>query len=275
MNILLLGSHGLLGSEFARILSQYTIDFEAPSRQSLDITDSEKVDSFFASASFDMILFCAAYTHVDRAEEDRLNCHKINVQGLHNIIKQKIPILHFSSDYVFHAPHGLEIPENHPRKPLNYYAHTKVEAEKLLENASIPFWNIRTSWLFGPAKDNFITKILKKSELCDVLEVVSDQIGRPTYVKDLAEYIIQNFLFTMQPFGHYHLQNTGRPISWADLADFVLNYNGLSKDVVGITTKQLDLPAQRPQNSLLLNTKISPSLRPWEEAVQDFLSSLE
>jgi len=271
MKVLLLGKSGLLGSEFLEILNEKEIPYEAPSHHELDLLDFDKLDQFLAGNFFDRILYCVAYTSVDKAETERGACERLNVKVLENILAHRQPIIHFSSDYVFNAPSGIAIPENFSRHPVNFYGETKKQAEILLENSGLDFWNIRTSWLFGSHGENFISKISNLAKEHDVLQIVGDQIGRPTYTKDLAEYIIRNFVLTRQESGNYHVQNSGEPGSWADFAEYFLKKKKWEGVIERISSENLENKAARPMNSVLKNTKLVENLRDWHEAVDEFL----
>ncbi len=272
MSIVLLGGSGLLGSAFAQIFKEKNIPYYAPPHSELDITNLQKVQNFFHTQKPEKIILCAAYTDVEKAENDQEKCELLNIESVKNILTLNIPFIHFSTDYVFNVPKGLEIPENYQKNPLNFYGTTKARAEELLEaSSSMPWWNIRTSWLFGPYKDNFVTKILALSQTQDRLEVVDDQVGRPTFTLDLATYILEHFILQDQPTGHYHLQNTGNPISWAGLAEYILRKKSWTGTINKITTAISDRTAQRPQNSIFKNTKLPDNLRDWKKAVDEFL----
>ncbi|MCF7917512.1 NAD(P)-dependent oxidoreductase [Candidatus Gracilibacteria bacterium] len=272
MRVLLLGKSGLLGSEFPSLLTQAGIEFLAPSHHELDVTHFDEVDRFMAREYFDKIIYCIAYTDVDKAEMERGLCEQLNVKALENILTHKRPIVHFSSEYVFNAPANVAVSEETKREPINFYGETKLRAEQALEKSGVSFWNIRTSWLFGTGKENFVTRILKKSLEEDVIEVVADQVGRPTYAKDLAEFVFRHFILSTLESGHYHLQNSGDGISWADFAEYFLQKRGWQGEIRNIASTDLIRPARRPLNSLLRNTKLPEVLRNWHEAVDEFLS---
>ncbi len=287
MNILLLGKTGLLGAEFLRILQtesreNSSIQFWAPDKSDFNVLDFEEVDDVLTDNFFDLIINCVAYTKVDQAEIDKHECYALNVEALENLVRYQIPLIHFSSDYVFSAKKTDKITENFPRQPLNYYGETKYQAEIFLENFAGKYWNIRTSWLFGENRDNFVTNILKQASTGKIPEVVDDEFGRPTAVSDLAEYVFKEFVVLQKPVGNYHLQNSGPIVSWADLADFVLQTTTdnlkhskldlkLPKQVKRISEKFLNRPAQRPQNSVLINTKLKNSLPNWQTSLRSFL----
>ncbi len=272
MKILLLGKTGLLGSQFLEVFLRENLNFTAPDREELDLLDFEAVQDFLDKNGFDRIVLCAAYTDVDQAETEKEECEKMNVQMLENLMKSEVPIVHFSTDYVFpHTEHGTELPEGFERKPLNFYGKTKGKAEELLENSDIDFWNIRTSWLFGPGRRNFVSTISELAKNRTELKIIHDQIGRPTYTPDLAEFVTKHFIKNTQVPGHYHLQNTGPPVSWADFAEHFLEKTGWEGEIEKISSDDWNAPAKRPKNSVLKNTKINDNLRDWRDAVQEYL----
>lgn len=272
MRILLLGKTGLLGSEFFDLLSgRDDIELSAPTHRELDLLNVSKVDAFLAGQFFDRIIHCVGYTQVDLAETERGRCKQLNIQMLETLMAHRQPIIHFSTDYVFDLPEIGAIPENGERVPLNYYGETKLQAEKLLEQYSTSWWNIRTSWLFGSHGKNFITTIREKSLLQPSLRVVGDEIGRPTFAADLAKVVVEEFVDKSPNPGHFHLQNTGEPCSWADLAEYVLQKTGSETEVKRILAAALERPAKRPKNSVLANTVLNRNMRPWKEAVDAFL----
>lgn len=272
MRILLLGKTGLLGSDFFDLLSlREDIELFAPSHRELDLLNAAQVNAFLAGQFFDRIINCVGYTNVDLAETERGRCKQLNVQVLDTILSHRQPIINFSTDYIFDAPVGTPIREDSIRAPLNYYGETKKQAELLLEEYPFSWWNIRTSWLFGTSGKNFISTILEKSKTEPSLRVVSDEIGRPTSARDLAKFVIEEFINKTPEKGHFHLQNTGDPCSWADLAEYVLQKTGSKTTVHRIFSDSIDRPARRPKNSVLANTKMLRQMRPWKEAVDVFL----
>ncbi len=264
----------MLGSEFYQILKAQDIAFLAPSRAELDVLDFENVNRYLSDHSISKIICCVAYTDVEKAEvEARDLCRKLNVDVISNLLKSKIPIIHFSTDYVFgHFDYGVEISEDEGRNPLNYYGQTKFEAERVLETSSVKFWNIRTSWLFGARGNDFISTICRLSETRDTLKIVDDQISRPTYVRDLAEYVVDNFVKKEQSVGHYHLQNSGDPISWAGFAEYFLKLKGWSGTIEKIHSKEWVSKVERPRNSVLENARLEVDMRDWRDAVENYLN---
>ena len=271
--ILLLGKNGLLGAEFNRLLKKDGISFFAPGREELDLLDFEKVQQYIADTKPSKSLLCAAYTDVEKAEHhDRDLCRQMNVEVVRNLLKSKVPLIHFSSDYVFgHYDPGTEISEDSERSPLNYYGQTKYEAEMILEASPVPFWNIRTSWLFGEYGENFVTTLLKASQTKKTLKVINDQIGRPTAARDLAAFVFVNFIIKDRHTGHYHLQNSGEPVSWAGFAKYFLDIVKWPGEIQGVSSDEWGASAERPRNSVLKNTKLHEQMPGWDGAVRGFV----
>ena len=271
--LLLLGKTGLLGSEFATRLKERGISFVAPGSDELNVLDFEEVLSYLRANSITKILHCVAYTDTEKAEQEEVDkCEALNVRALENLLLAKIPVIHFSSDYVFgHQDPDVEILEEMPRAPLNRYGVSKYKAEQLLEASGVDFWNIRTTWLFGATKKNFVSAILGASLNRDKLKIVHDQVGRPTYAKDLASYVVSHFVVGTVSSGHYHCQNSGPKVSWAEFAEFFLGEVGWEGEVERI--KALDWPSkvERPRNSVLHNSKLEVEMRDWRDGVREWL----
>ena len=273
-NILLVGASGLLGSEFVQIFREKDTDFLAPNRMELEIADRKSVELFFEHHEIDLVICAAGYTAVDLAEKERWRCQKANVWGVKNLLAMKKPLIHFSTDYVFDGLTREPIAENAKRNPLNFYGKSKMEAEMLLEKSDAPWWNIRTSWLFGKNGRSFITTILGASEGVDFLPIVCDQTGIPTSAKDLAETVVKNFLEKNPPFsGHYHIVNSGKTTTWADFAKFIFAEKNIKTVIRPIKTSELNRPAARPTYSVLANTKLDIEMPNWKTAVKKFLSA--
>ncbi len=270
MKICLFGSTGLLGSEFKSQLKNTSFELITPKRLEVQLLNFASVIQFLEREKPDLIINCAAYTHVDRAEGDKDNCFALNVDAVRNITKSGIPMIHFSTDYVFNAPKNIEIPEDYSLDPQSIYGRSKAQAEEVLEVSDILWWNIRTSWLFGPGGKNFVSTILKLSKNKTALSIINDQIGRPTYAPDLAEFIIENFIKKKQPIGHYHLQNTGDPVSWADFAAYFLKLKHWKGTIKRVDSQTFGAEAERPLNSVLKNTKL-PQMQDWKDTVKVFL----
>ena len=274
--ICLFGSTGLVGLEMLKVLERSNLSYVAPGHAELDLLDFEAVSNFLETHKIQKIIMCAGYTDVDGAEQHPDACRALNVQVVANLLMAQIPIIHFSTDYVFTCPPGENITEETERHAESVYGKSKIEAEELLEDSGVDFWNIRTSWIFGPGKPDFVSKILNLADQHSEITIVDNQIGRPTYAPDLAEFVVQHFIMAHPETGHYHVQNSGEVVSWARFAEYFLKLKGKTGIVKRVTTKEYQQIsnkniAPRPQNSVLKNTKINTELRDWKEAVGEFL----
>ena len=278
MKICLFGASGLLGSEFKKIFTADELDFIAPRSSELSLLKHEKVLEYLKTEKPDLIVNCAAYTAVDKAEKNKEICMKLNGEAVANLVQAGIPIINFSSEYVFNASEGVEIPEDYERDPQTVYGQSKAKGEEALEDSKIDWWNIRTSWLWGPEGKNFVSTIKRLSAKYDELKIIEDQIGRPTYAPELAAFVVREFIrpvFNLdgvskdRPLipacGHYHLQNTGMPVSWAGFAQYFLNQEAWHGKIKKITSEEYGAPARRPKNSVLKNTKLKERLSDWKE----------
>jgi len=258
MKILLTGGTGLLGKAFINELNHRDATYVSPTSTELNLLNFAAVDQFIATEKPDFIIHCAAYTSVDLAETERKECWDLNVNVLQNLLTYKLPIIHFSTDYVFNAPlslpHSREsgnlqpfiIPPDYPRAPLNFYGQSKAAAEESLEEHNQDWWNIRTTWLYGPDGAGFPNKITQKVVNQDTVSVINDQYGRRTLTTDLAQFVLDNLggLRT----GHHHYQSPGPIHTWYDWAVELLG----KEKVVPINPESLNLPAVRPKNSILI-----------------------
>lgn len=279
MKICLFGASGLLGAEFKKIFEAQALNFIAPRSRELSLLQHEKVLDYLKTEQPDLIVNCAAYTAVDKAEKNQDVCMKLNGDAVKNLTEAGIPIINFSSEYVFNAPEGLEIPEDHARDPKTIYGKSKAKAEDALEASKIKWWNIRTSWLWGPEGNDFVDTITRLSKKYDELKIIDDQVGRPTNAPELAAFVVQHFVRPVSNLestsgdrspvpecGHYHLQNSGTPVSWAGFAQYFLNQAAWHGKIKKITTEEYGAAAKRPKNSVLKNTKLKPEMSDWKEA---------
>jgi len=288
MKICLFGATGLLGSEFKKVFEAQKLDFVAPKSNEVSLLKHDKVLEYLKVENPDLIVNCAAYTAVDKAETQSEICFALNSEAVENLVKSEIPLINFSSEYVFNAPlqppHPragedllpyFEIPEDYKRDPQSVYGQSKAKAEEALEASEGDWWNIRTSWLWGPGGNNFVSTISRLAEKYDELSIIDDQVGRPTYAPELAQFVTDNFVSPLDKsksgdrsrvleIGHYHLQNSGTPVSWAGFAQYFLNQQGWHGKIKKLTTEAYGAPAVRPKNSVLKNTKLEGGLGDWK-----------
>lgn len=265
--ILLVGSSGLLGKAFLEAFQGLPFCLLTPSRHELDFTDLKQVQAYAQTHAFDLILHCGAYTQVDLAESEPEQCQLVNTQGCKNLLSLGVPLITFSTDYVFD---GIQkkYTEQAARSPLNVYGISKALAEEALEKAESPWWNLRTSWLYGTGGKNFVDTVVQKIKNNAPLAIVDDQIGRPTNAQDLAECVIEEFIKKVPPIGHYHLQGSGEPASWYDIAQTLQTFLETNVPIKRIKSQDLHLPAQRPSFSVLENTKLAVDLPDWKESLR-------
>jgi dTDP-4-dehydrorhamnose reductase len=278
MKICLFGATGLLGSEFKKLFIEQEFGFIAPKSSELSLLKHDKVLAYLKAEKPTLIINCAAYTAVDKAEKNEEICMKLNGDAVTNLVKAGIPIINFSTEYVFNAPVGLEIPEDYQRDPQSVYGKSKAQAEEALEASDIGWWNIRTSWLWSDGTNNFVSTIKRLSTKYDELTIIDDQIGRPTYAPELANFVVEHFVRPVSNLesssgdrslvletGHYHLQNTGSPVSWAGFAQYFLNQEAWHGKIKKISTEEYGATAVRPKNSVLKNTKLDEEMSDWKE----------
>ena len=285
VKILITGSKGQLGSELQRIadnLFQCTfVDLEE-----MDLADEKSISSFFEGKPFDFIVNCAAYTAVDKAEEDSALAYRINSDAVKSLaeicLERKIRLIHISTDYVFDGSGNQPIPETALPNPLSVYGKSKLEGEKHVLRILKDAYIIRTAWVYSSFGKNFVKTIARLAKERDSLGVVYDQIGSPTYAKDLAGVIIKIIQGIesgqVDKPGIYHYTNEGA-ISWYDLAYFIIQYYKLPTRINPIPTEEYKTLAVRPVFSVLDKRKIKRtfgmSIPHWHESLLQCLNELE
>lgn len=249
---LVTGSCGQLGSELQRLLPNALF----ADVTELDITDASAVAKFVKSHQVDTIINCAAYTAVDKAEDDETAAYKINVEGPANLAATGAKIIHISTDYVFDGlAHKPYTPEDTPN-PVSVYGRTKLAGEQAVLQQAETAIIIRTSWLYSIFGNNFVKTMHRLGSEKESLNVVNDQIGTPTYAFDLAQAIVK-ILPQLRPEnkGIYHFSNEG-VCSWYDFATEIMALSGLSCQVSPIPSEAYPTRANRPYYSVLNKQKI-------------------
>jgi dTDP-4-dehydrorhamnose reductase len=263
MQILVTGSNGQLGSELRAISENYpNSSFFFFDREDLDISNLDAVQSFFNQNKIDYIINCAAYTAVDKAEEESDLAYLINAIAVENLLKaseqSQSKLIQVSTDYVFGGLHNLPLKEDLPTKPESEYGRSKLAGETVAM-ASERSIIIRTSWLYSSFGHNFVKTIQKYGKERDQLTVVFDQVGTPTYAGDLAKAIMdiiehsdknQNFVN-----GIYHYANEG-VLSWYDFALEICKQSKIEVDIKPVLSDAFPTPAKRPAYSVLDKSKI-------------------
>ena len=259
--ILITGALGQLGSEFKYLSSFYQgYDFVYTDYDTLDITNLDALDQFVRNESFNFILNCAAYTNVDKAEDEIEQATRVNSLAVENLVtvseKYSIKLVHISTDYVFDGTSFLPLKESDETNPIGVYGKTKRKGEESIIQSKLTFAIIRTAWLYSTFGNNFLKTISKYAKERDELTVISDQIGTPTYARDLAAAILEILPnLTEETKGVYHFSNEG-VASWYDFANEIVNELKLNCKIIPIETKDYVTKAVRPSYSVLNKTKI-------------------
>lgn len=274
--VLVTGVQGQLGFDVARVLKERNMEYVAPTLEELDITDQQKVSEILLRYHPDIVVHCAAYTAVDRAEDEEERCRRINADGTRFIAEccRKIgaKMVYISTDYVFSGIGDKPYEVDDETGPLDVYGRTKMEGEQAVKELLEKYFIVRISWVFGKNGNNFIKTMLRIGKENGVIRVVNDQIGSPTYTADLAELICD--MIVTDKYGVYHATNEGF-CSWAEFARAIFKYAGYDTEVKDISTEEYGAKASRPLNSRLSKEKLDQNgferLPFWEEALKRFL----
>ena len=273
--VLVTGANGQLAKSIKDRIKHYKqFSFVFKDTLQLDITDNESVNESFGSVKFDYCINCAAYTAVDLAEQNIEKATKVNILGPKNLARacllSKTILIHISTDYVFDSNNLSPLTETDPVNPINIYGKSKLKGEEEVINILNRHYIIRTSWLYSEYGNNFLKTIIKLSKSKDLINVVDDQIGNPTYAGDLAETILNIIDSEKDSFGIYHYTNTGG-ISWYNFAKEILVRTGKSTKIKAIKTKDYPTLAKRPNFSVLDTSKLHKTFgigqRNWKSSL--------
>jgi dTDP-4-dehydrorhamnose reductase len=295
VKILLLGHKGMLGSD---LFSKLSPDHEliGMDKEEIDIVSADECKNAIKETAPDIVVNAAAYTNVDGCETARAKCFAVNADAVKNIAEacreKKIRIIHFSTDYVFDGTAIEPYQEDDACNPINVYGESKMAGENYLRSHSENYLLIRSSWLYGTKGKNFVQTILEKAKAKSfindtmakakakadnpsTLSVVDDQVGSPTYTKDLAAAVA--LLIEKNAQGIFHVTNRGT-CSWHQFAVKILKESGFGDIVVKpIKSNQLQRPARRPAYSVLSMQKFTrttgKTMQPWQLALQDYLNN--
>ncbi|MBI1224201.1 MAG: dTDP-4-dehydrorhamnose reductase [Bacteroidetes bacterium] len=288
--ILVTGSKGQVGMELQTLATQFSnFDFIFVDVEELDITDSKAVKTFFAENKVDYCINCAAYTAVDKAETETNLAWKVNTVGPENLsvacAANNALMLHISTDYVYHTQSTKPYIETDFTNPQGTYARTKLNGdEAVLKNHPGGAMVIRTSWVYSSFGSNFVKTMLRLGSEREEISVIYDQIGTPTYARDLAKVLleivqkIENQSVDQKYFtGVYHFSNEG-VTSWYDFAVAIFDQKNLSVKVKPIETKDYPTPAKRPPYSILNKNKIKQNfgveISHWQHSLWECLELL-
>lgn len=258
--ILVTGAHGQVGMELNFLSSLLeTHAFVFVSHADLDIADEAAVNAFVANGNFTALVNCAAYTAVDKAESEKELAYKVNATAAGNLAKvckqHGVRFIHFSTDFIFDGTHSVPYGEDEVTAPLSVYGASKLEGEKLVQQHNPDTLIIRTSWVYSSFGNNFVKTILRLCRERESLNVIFDQVGTPTYARDLAAAVLQILQQPEWKPGVYNYSNEG-VASWYDFAIAIRDLGGLTTRILPIETSQYPTPATRPKYSVLNKKKI-------------------
>ncbi len=279
MRLLVTGASGQLGHDVKRVFFKEGDMVVGVDSKTLNVTDEKKVMNFITGNNFDAVIHCAAYTAVDLAEEEMEKCFEVNVTGTKNIAlackKAGIKMIYISSDYVFDGTKRSPYETDDKPNPVNIYGKTKYLGELEVLNNVDKHFIIRVSWVFGKNGKNFVKTMLKLGREKGELNVVSDQIGSPTYALDAARLISQ--MIKSDKYGIYHATNEGF-CSWYDFSREIFKEAGIKTKVNPITSDKYPTKAIRPKNSRLSKIKLMENnfnlLPSWQDALKRYLREI-
>ncbi|MFC6201194.1 dTDP-4-dehydrorhamnose reductase [Lactiplantibacillus nangangensis] len=275
---MIVGAKGQLGQELQRLLTELNWSFDALDVTDLDITDKSAVRVKVAELKPEVILDAAAYTAVDKAEDEGkdLNWH-VNVDGTQILAdvaaEAQVKLVYISTDYVFDGTNAGLYLEDDPANPKNEYGRAKWAGEEAVRHSGADYYIVRTSWVFGEFGHNFVFTMQNLAKTHDKLTVVNDQTGRPTWTRTLAEFMM-HLLTVNAPFGTYQLSNDNS-CTWYEFAKEILK--DIDVEVSPVSSEQFPQKAYRPRHSVMSLDKAKSTgfkIPTWQEALNEFLNSL-
>jgi len=280
MKVLVTGVKGQLGYDLMKVLRARNIDCLGTGRDDFDITDFEAASKVITNYHPDAVIHCAAYTAVDKAEDNRELCTAVNVEGTRNIAKVckaiDAKMVYISTDYVFPGTGDQDYEVNDATGPLGAYGETKLGGELAVKEQLSKYFIVRISWVFGKNGNNFVKTMLRLGQTHDEVSVVCNQIGSPTYTADLA-LLLCDMVMTEQ-YGTYHITNEGL-CSWAEFTVEIFNQAGYMTKVNAIMTSEYPTRAKRPLNSRMSKRSLDEAgfkrLPAWQDALKRYLQEIK
>ena len=288
--IWLIGNKGMLGNDVEKLLKERGLTYWASDKE-VDISDYKALEKFGKDKEIKWVINCSGYTKVDKAEEEVDEAFRINKDGVRNIAlfsaSRQIRLIHISTDYVFDGrqERTAAYSEDDKTNPINIYGKSKLAGEKEIKNILEKYFIVRTAWLYGLKGNNYVYTMLKLFKERDLVKVVDDQWGSPTYTVDLAGAILKTIEDDLVSYGIYHFTNEGIT-SWYEFARTIYKKAkmlGLIEDdkkieIQPIKTEDYPTAARRPKYSVLSKEKIKREfdlkIRKWDKVLEDFLISL-
>ena len=280
MKVLVTGCEGQLGWDVLRRLEELAVESRGVDLRDFDLTDGPAVKAYVQEYAPDVIVHCAAYTAVDKAESEPAVCAAVNGDGTMNVVRAALSVgaklVYISTDYVFSGKGDRPWETDDPYDPQNVYGLSKVQGEIAVRSLMKRYFLLRISWLYGLHGKNFVRTMRRLGREKSEIRVVDDQIGSPTYSVDVARVICD--LIGTEKFGIYHVANEGY-ISWADFAEMIMAGSGIDCRVIPVPSREYPTPARRPLNSRLSGAALREAgiepLPPVRNALDRFLRELE
>ncbi|MBN2493233.1 MAG: dTDP-4-dehydrorhamnose reductase [Deltaproteobacteria bacterium] len=279
MRILITGAAGQLGQDLLKLCARRGVDTLACSRKRLDVSDLSAVRKVFEAEKLGAVINCAAYNDVDRAERERSAACLANAIGPRNLAiaaeEHGVPLMHFSSDYVFDGRKTELYGIAEQPRPLSYYGRSKLLGEQFVRTLCRRHFIVRLSWVFGANGDSFARKVIRWAEENSEIKIVKDQVSSPSYTVDLAPAVLA--LLDTGAYGLYHLTNSGH-CSRFDWAKRIVDRAGLDAWVVPVDSSAFPSPAERPRFSAMdsfpLQEILGYEMPDWKDATERFLEEI-
>lgn len=279
MKVLVTGVKGQLGYDIVQECAKRNIEAIGVDIDEMDITNASQVEEVIKASNVDAVIHCAAWTAVDKAEDEIDLCRKVNKDGTENIAKVceelDISMMYFSTDYVFNGKGETPWNEYDEREPLNVYGLTKYEGELAVEKLNKHFI-VRIAWVFGINGNNFIKTMLRLGKERGEVSVVADQIGSPTYTYDLAKLCVD--MIQTDKYGKYHATNEGL-CSWYEFACEIFKQAGMNVKVNPVDSSAFPVKAVRPKNSRMSREELDKNgftrLPTWQDALKRYLEEIK
>lgn len=277
MKVLVTGVNGQLGYDVVKELEKREHQAVGVDREIMDLTSTQQIKECIENVNPEAIIHCAAYTAVDKAEDEEELCRRVNAIATKEIAEYArlldIPMIYISTDYVFDGTKDGEYTEEDIPNPINVYGKTKYEGEIYVQELLEKYYIVRISWVFGENGNNFIDTMLRLAKDRDKLNVINDQIGSPTYTKDLAPLLVD--MIETDKYGIYHATNEGY-CTWYEFAKEIFKIANLNIEVTPIDTSEYPTKAMRPRNSRISKEKLKKynfyNLKNWKCALEDYIS---
>lgn len=280
MKVLVTGAKGQLGGDVVKELVARGISCVGTTRTDFDLTDFDSARKFLADCRPDAVIHCAAYTAVDRAEDEAELCREVNAEGTRNLAqacrKLGAKMMYTSTDYVFPGTGETPFEVDDPKGPLNVYGRTKLAGEEAVRELVEGYFIVRTSWVFGKGGNNFVKTMLHLGKTRNEVNVVCDQVGSPTYTADLAPLLCD--MIMTEKYGVYHATNEGY-CDWAEFASEIFRQAGDQTKVNPVPSSAYPTKAKRPLNSRLNKLGLDSAgfrrLPVWRDALSRYLKEVE